>query len=77
MAFWLVMKTARLLQQNLILVDHGPYQESEWVVDRPALYILSIQYIPNLAGLSRLAHTNHNTVLHTRGYGSPASLHFR
>ena len=52
-------------------LDHGPYQESEWVVDRPARFTFYPYNIPNLAGLSRLAHTNHNYGVAYRGYGSP------
>jgi aldehyde oxidoreductase len=52
-------------------LDHGPYQESEWVVDRPCRFMLYPYNVPNVAGLSRMAHTNHNYGVAYRGYGSP------
>jgi len=52
-------------------LDHGPYQESEWIVDRPCRFMLFPYSVPNVAGLSKLVHTNHNFGVAYRGYGCP------
>ncbi len=52
-------------------LDHGAYQESEWIVDRPARFSFFGYNIPNVAGLSRIANTNHCFGVAYRAYGSP------
>ena len=55
-------------------VDHGPYTEvSDHLMDKFARFVGFPYSIPNVSGLCRIAHTNHNFGTAYRGFGSPQS----
>ncbi|MDO4581281.1 MAG: molybdopterin-dependent oxidoreductase [Bacillota bacterium] len=53
-------------------LDHGPYSDlGDDLTTRPARFMYFPYYIPNVAGLVRVANTNHSFGIAYRGYGSP------
>lgn len=53
-------------------LDHGAYSDlGDDLTTRPARFMLFPYYVPNAAGLVRVANTNHSFGIAYRGYGSP------
>ena len=53
-------------------MDHGAYSwGGDDVMTKPARFAFFPYYVPNVAGLSRIANTNHNYGTAYRSYGSP------
>lgn len=53
-------------------LDHGPYTEIADKLAQKVCRFIGFPYqIPNITGLSRIAHTNHNFGTSYRGFGSP------
>ncbi len=53
-------------------MDHGAYSEGgDDLLTRPTRFMCWPYYVPNVAGLSRVANTNHNFGTAYRGFGSP------
>ncbi|MCI8476789.1 MAG: molybdopterin-dependent oxidoreductase [Oscillospiraceae bacterium] len=53
-------------------IDHGPYTEIADALAQKVCRFMGFPYqIPNITGLSRIAHTNHNFGTSYRGFGSP------
>lgn len=53
-------------------MDHGAYSwGGDDLLTKPARFTYWPYYVPNIAGLVRIANTNHNFATAYRGYGSP------
>ena len=53
-------------------LDHGPYTEvSDHIIEKIARFMGYPYVIPNVAGLVRISHSNHNYGTAYRGFGSP------
>lgn len=53
-------------------IDHGPYTELAHALINKVVRFMAFPYnVPSLAGLARMAHTNHNFGVAYRGFGSP------
>ncbi len=53
-------------------IDHGPYTEvSDHIIEKVARFMGFPYAIPNVSGLCRIAHSNHNYGTAYRGFGSP------
>lgn len=53
-------------------IDHGPYTEvSDHIIEKVTRFMGFPYVIPNVSGLCRIAHSNHNYGTAYRGFGSP------
>ncbi len=53
-------------------IDHGPYTEvSDHIIEKVVRFMGFPYVIPNVAGLCRISHSNHNYGTAYRGFGSP------